>query len=131
MVISRAAAALPPSSGVEQREKEGHARAMRGRVERRRARRASLSGLEPVRRHGAPKAKTRATRAAEAAFAHAARRRREARSRAPAARAGMANEKRRPAQPATRERVRHVAVPLSFRRSGCGRSPFALARLCA
>ncbi|MHA7187351.1 hypothetical protein ACX84Q_28930, partial [Burkholderia pseudomallei] len=85
MVISRAAAALPPSSGVEQREKEGHARAMRGRVERRRARRASLSGLEPVRRHGAPKAKTRATRAAEAAFAHAARRRREARSRAPAA----------------------------------------------
>ncbi|MHA7165043.1 hypothetical protein ACX84U_28530, partial [Burkholderia pseudomallei] len=81
MVISRAAAALPPSSGVEQREKEGHARAMRGRVERRRARRASLSGLEPVRRHGAPKAKTRATRAAEAAFAHAARRRREARSR--------------------------------------------------
>ncbi|MHA7398792.1 hypothetical protein ACX835_16105, partial [Burkholderia pseudomallei] len=48
-----------------------------------------------------------------------------------APRAGMANETRRPAQPATRERVRHVAVPLSFRRSGCGRSPFALARLCA
>ncbi|MHA7421895.1 hypothetical protein ACX84T_04615, partial [Burkholderia pseudomallei] len=65
------------------------------------------------------------------ASAPGARRRRAARRRAPAARAGMANETRRPAQPATRERVRHVAVPLSFRRSGCGRSPFALARLCA